>query len=66
MTQQEAADAIGQKFKIDDPDFARWTDTIVNVTPTGIVEGHILIAHCSNCRFVNPQPEQLKKKKELQ
>jgi hypothetical protein len=65
MTVQEAKDNIGKRFKIDAKEFARWTDTIVSVDFNGTVNGHILTAHASNCRFVNLQPQQLKKSKSL-
>lgn len=65
MTVQEATNSIGKKFKIDDPAFSRWTDTIVSVEKNGTVNGNILTAHASNCRFVNAQPAHLQKKKEV-
>lgn len=69
MTVREAVDNIGARFKIDAPEFARWTDEIKTVDANGIVHGNILSAHASQCRFVNEQPAQLKdarkKKKQL-
>lgn len=63
MTVQEAKANIGKRFKIDDPNFSRWTDTIMSVDVKGVVHGNIIEAHATDCRFVNDQPAQLKKKK---
>lgn len=65
MTHEQAINAIGQRFKVDAPEFSRWTDTIKSVDSQGMVKGNILEAHYSHCRFVNEQPSQLKKEKQL-
>ncbi len=61
MTQQEAANGIGQKFKMDAPGLMKWTDTIISVDFDGNIHGAFITAHCTHCRFLKDIPPQFKK-----
>lgn len=60
MTTEEAKQNIGQPFKWQL--CVKW-DVIREVTADGYIIGGFLTAPVEDCRFKQPQPEQLKNKK---
>ena len=63
MTIEEARAAIGQPFKW--ILCAQW-DKIIEVSDDGYITGEIVQAPVEECRLKQPQPEHLKRNKELQ
>lgn len=60
MTKKEAADNIGQPFKV--IGFPTKFDTIRKVDQDGTIHGDFIEAHCNDCRFKEKQPDHLKPK----
>lgn len=60
MELNQAKQSFGQPFIIMGMGLTRF-DTIRTVSEDGTIEGDMYIAHCSDCRLKEAQPEHLKK-----